>query len=427
VYPLILALALTKCLGGESLATNINRYLKPFVEEGQISGTLLVARNDQILFETSLGMANYELRVPNSVATRFNVASITKELTLIALIQEIEAKSLNVDAALKTFIPDFPGGDKITILDLLNHESGIPHSVTDDADECNYQTAQSMVALISKSPKLFAPKTREVYSSAGYSVLARVLEVLDKAPYDDIIRKRILDPVGMHNTSSAVSDFFIPDRAESYIRTPNALWPCQPKDYSFLVGAGCHYSTCRDLFKLLRYIVDGKLGATVKENLVRGPQSFWNGLTNGSRAFVQYDVSDGVTVIYCGNTVTGAADTLRQAIPKIVRGEHVAPAARIEPKTFPLSEMQTAEYVGTYKISTTDESFKMTARNGLLILGDTVLVPTAPAHFFAMRDYGELTTVRDPEGRVSKLDWHEDGKVVMSLIPLDIRSPVKAG
>ena len=61
-----------------AVATRIRAYLAPFVATGNLMGTVLVARHEQILFEQSYGMANYEWQIPNSAKTRFHLASVSK-------------------------------------------------------------------------------------------------------------------------------------------------------------------------------------------------------------------------------------------------------------------------------------------------------------------------------------------------------------
>ncbi|MBS1717614.1 MAG: beta-lactamase family protein [Armatimonadetes bacterium] len=413
--PLVFCAALASS-ADSSLSARIEAYIKPYVLDRQLSGTILVAKGDRVLFERSYGMANFELGVPNRANTSFNIASITKTITLIPVLQDAATHKLNPRATLKEFIPDFPKGEKITLLDLINHRSGIPHSVTMPADEVVSQNAESMTRLAAKAQLLFEPGTKEEYSSAGFSVLARVLELIEGKAYDEIIRDQVFRPAGMENSTSCLSQYFIKNRAPSYIQTLDGVWPSQPQDYSYLVGAGCINSTPRDLFKLLRAVTSGKLGEVVRKNLGDSPQIYWNGLTDGFRAFVQYDRADGVTVICCANTVTGAAERIREALPKIVRGQSVATPERLQVKKANLTTAQLAKFVGEYRIG--NERFKMSVRDGYLLAGNTVLVPIAEDRFFAIRDYGEVRATWTTEGKVQKLDWYEGNSLIVTMTPV---------
>lgn len=97
------------------IANRLEAYLKPFVETGNFTGTVLVARKGRVLFRHSYGMANFELQVPNSPETRFHIASLSKAFTAAAILQLQEQGRLSVTDPLSRFVPDFPNGDRITL------------------------------------------------------------------------------------------------------------------------------------------------------------------------------------------------------------------------------------------------------------------------------------------------------------------------
>src|SRR5215472_18367338 len=79
-----------------AVATRIRAYLAPFAATGNLTGTVLVARNGQVLFKESYGMANYEWQIPNSAKTRFHIASVSKLFTAAAILQLQEQGRLQV-------------------------------------------------------------------------------------------------------------------------------------------------------------------------------------------------------------------------------------------------------------------------------------------------------------------------------------------
>src|SRR5262249_11161774 len=94
------------------LGRRIDAWVQPFAEAGHLSGTLLVARGDVVLYERSFGMANQELGVPNTSATLFNVASVAKPLTSIVALGVLADGSLRPEDTLAKWIPGFPRGDQ---------------------------------------------------------------------------------------------------------------------------------------------------------------------------------------------------------------------------------------------------------------------------------------------------------------------------
>ena len=93
-------------------------------------GSVLVAREGKVIFNQSYGMANLEWNVPNSPTTRFNIASMTKQLTAAAILVLEDRGKLKIDDLVKKYLPSAPASwEKITIYHLLTHTSGI----SDDA------------------------------------------------------------------------------------------------------------------------------------------------------------------------------------------------------------------------------------------------------------------------------------------------------
>jgi len=276
--------------GAPSLEQRIDAYLEPYADIGHLSGRLLIARGDEVLYEKSFGSANHEHALPITAETRFCVGSINKPMTIVIAARLLEMEKLALSDKLSKFLFDFPRADEISVDDLLNHRSGIPHRVTEPIDETRPQTAASIVELAAGKTLAFEPGSDSVYSSAGFSVLARVLELAGGKPYAELLAEHVLRPAGMAQTSDAGTRAIIEHRASSYVFDTDGLLNAAPADVSYLVGAGSVYSTPRDLLALQRALLAGKLGKLARETLVResGDVS-WNGLAHGFRAFADYD------------------------------------------------------------------------------------------------------------------------------------------
>lgn len=161
------------------IANRLEAYLKPFVETGNLTGTVLVARKGRVLFRHSYSMANYELQVPNSPETRFHLAPVSKAFTAAAILQLQEQGRLSVADPLSRFVPDFPNGDRVTLDNLLTHTSGIP-DINDLADYDTFarspHTIPQLVAKFANLPLESQPGSGYHYSNSNYNLLALVLE-----------------------------------------------------------------------------------------------------------------------------------------------------------------------------------------------------------------------------------------------------------
>lgn len=111
-------------MGGD-IQGRVDQYLQQLAEEKRFSGTVLIAKKGEILFQKGYGMANYELNVENTTDTKFQVGSITKQFTALAIMQLAEKGELDVQDPISKYFPDYPNGEKITIHHLLTHRSGI--------------------------------------------------------------------------------------------------------------------------------------------------------------------------------------------------------------------------------------------------------------------------------------------------------------
>lgn len=273
-------------LAKAELRRRIDAYLAPLAASGDLSGTVLVARGDSVMYERAFGMRRFGEGTPNTPETPFAVASITKPMTVILASTLIDQKRLSPADPLSKWIPDFPRGDRITIEHLMRHRSGIPHRVTEEADEMVPHTAEDMVRFAAKRELVFEPGSSSLYSSGGYSVLARVLELTGGKPYRDLLEEIVLRPAGATHTANA--DRAQPGRASGHLRMPNAPKRTS-RDLSFLVGAGSVYSTPRDVHAIMRRLTSGQYGATARTSLVRDNGIRWNGITDGFRAFADWD------------------------------------------------------------------------------------------------------------------------------------------
>ena len=133
---LLMIASITALFGPSVSAQSVNldaldTWLEAWAEPGFLSGCLLVAQGDSVLYERCFGQANKELDIQNAPRTRFAIASVTKALHQILLARMIDAGTVTMGDKVSQWIEDFPRGDEITIEQLATHKAAIPHRVTD--------------------------------------------------------------------------------------------------------------------------------------------------------------------------------------------------------------------------------------------------------------------------------------------------------
>ena len=385
-----------------TLRERIDKWVAPLVDAGHLSGSFLAARGNAVIYERSWNIANRETNAPFTPQTKSCVASVTKPTTVIIAAKLIEDGVVNLTDPVSNWLPDFPKAEQIQFQHLLFHRSGIPHRLTAPDDENVQRTAADMVELAAKREFDFKPGTRYQYSSGGYSVLIRVMELASGKDYQTLLAETILEPLNLSNTVHPSQKSDIKEAATSYRWTVDGQEPGADMDYSFLVGAGSLFSTPRDLLAISRALVDGKFGERARRQLLRGGKLRWNGITNHYRAFLEYDAKTDVTVVLVANQMTGANDLLRQNIPKIIAGETIEPYSVPRPNVVKLPADLLKRYAGQYNIA--GSPMPVRAKDGALFANDWILLPTSETAFYSPQDYSTVT-VKLEDGVPVELDW----------------------
>ena len=388
----------------DELVRRVESYVAPLAPH-ELSGTLLVARGGRVLVERSFGYANYELGVPFTPTTPTNVASINKPLTIIITTRLVEARRLSVDDTVSKWLPNYIYGSRMTVTQLLNHRAGVPHRLIPDAAQTEPKTADDMVRAANAMPLLFEPGSREMYSSGGYAILAAVLEHVTGKSYDALLQEMVAQPVGARTIRHTSSRELLPGRAMSAIPLGTTVLNAPLRDLSFLVGGGSVFTTPRDLFLVIRGVVNGVYGAAVRTALHDSSGMNWNGVTNGYRAFADWIPSDSLIVIFTGNTHTGAIDLLRRAIPQIAAGASLKPPEVPQVIPVSLSAPARARLEGNYDTGGGSVSAVKFISPAVVLFGDRALVPLNDSTLYSFADYARVSFTSNAAGKVEAIQW----------------------
>ncbi len=202
----------------------IEQQTEKAVQEDSFSGVVLIARHFQPVFFKSYGFASKEFRVPNRTDTRFNLGSINKIFTRIAIGKLAEQGRLRLDDKLGKYLPDYPNAEareKVTIRHLVNMTSGIGDFFGPEFEKTpkNFlRHNRDYLKLFAHKPLAFEPGTREVYSNGGYVVLGEIISAASGLDYYDFIERNIFEPAGMKDSGWFQADEVVENVAEGYIR-----------------------------------------------------------------------------------------------------------------------------------------------------------------------------------------------------------------
>jgi CubicO group peptidase (beta-lactamase class C family) len=206
----------------EQIGEQLDTYLRNLVDADRFSGVVLVAKDGATLFESAYGTANRADATPNTMATRFDLASASKMFTAVAIAQLVEQGRLAYDDPISVYLPDYPVdvARRVTVDHLLTHRSGI---VDFFADVERFATVKhsldpqrDYLALFMHEPLRFSPGERFDYSNSNYILLGAIIERVSGQRYDDYIRRHIFEPAGMAETSLSRRDIASALLAQGY-------------------------------------------------------------------------------------------------------------------------------------------------------------------------------------------------------------------
>ncbi len=217
------------------------------------NGAVLIAKEGKIIYENAFGFANYLKKDSLKIYSRFQLASISKQFTAIAILLLRDAGKLKLEQKVTDFFPNFPYPN-ITIHLLLSHRSGLP----------NYQYYSEKVwknkkismtnldlinMLVDNKPALYAqPNKHFFYNNVNYAVLAAIVEKVSGESLQKFMKTKVFDPIGMKNTliySKAV-DTVYPTNLIGYERSFRRR--DDPNWLDGIVGDKGVYSTIQDMF-----------------------------------------------------------------------------------------------------------------------------------------------------------------------------------
>jgi CubicO group peptidase (beta-lactamase class C family) len=439
------ALALVVCLssvtiasqsaGGKAIAEDnsdamllagIDSLAAGEAQAGLLSGVILVARGDRILLQRGYGFAGWELRAPATAATRFGIGSITKVMTELVVEMLAAEGRLDLDAPVSRYLGSFPSGPKggvVTIRHLFNHRSGVPHRVTNEMEETLPLHPSDIVERVRAKGLLFEPGAQELYSSAGFSCLARVIELIEDKPFDAVLRDRIFRPASMATTSGESGQQLMPQRALPHRLGANAgsvvVASAQYKNLGFLTGAGSVDATAEDLLRFARALRNGVFGRAGKSRVAESAGQTWRswyGRTNGYEASVDLLPAADITFVFLSNLRSAANWQLREQVKNLLTTRKAAAIFRPPPPVDAPFDTPDS-FVGLYGeasdpivVSTVDGHFFRDENEFYPIAGGRYYIPASGS---VMRFRQTSDGIVD--GIVTKFAWATEERLTLKL------------
>jgi CubicO group peptidase (beta-lactamase class C family) len=245
---------------GANVAGEIDSYLNSLAAENKLSGAVLVAKDGVTVASKAAGVANKATGAPITLSTKFNLGSLNKMFTAVAIAQLAQAGRLSFDAPISKYLPDYPNkevADKVTIQQLLTHTSGMGMYWNEKfmAQREKMVTVAAHLPLFASDPLLFPPGEKFQYSNSGYMVLGAIIEKLSGQDYYSYVQEHVYKPAGMTETGFYEPGKETPNLAVGYSRmSPDGKKLEEARDNTDMREvkggpAGGGYSTVGDLVK----------------------------------------------------------------------------------------------------------------------------------------------------------------------------------
>ncbi|MCW5622141.1 MAG: beta-lactamase family protein [Burkholderiales bacterium] len=252
----------------QSAADAIADYAEKLAARDLFSGAVLVAHHGEVLAQRAVGLANRDFGIPNTLETRFNVASLTKSWTGVAIAQLVEAGVLSFEDTVAKYIayPDAQSAERIRIKHLLSHTGGLLSYFTEELDRTarhHIRTVDDYLALSKDQKPAFEAGSRWQYSNTGMVLLGKIIEIVTGQTYFDYVERNVLAPAGMSRSGFLYYDQVNENLAVGYGKTWSLDGPTVVNSlYENFVGgcpAGCGCATVGDVFRFAEALKAGKL------------------------------------------------------------------------------------------------------------------------------------------------------------------------
>jgi CubicO group peptidase (beta-lactamase class C family) len=420
---------------GQMRTEQIDKYVETYVETGDFSGCILITQKDSTIYEACYGYANQAFQVPNTNRTKFKIGSVSKQFTAAAILI-LEAKGLlQTSDTLSNFFPNNSNAASITLDQLLKHTSGII-DIYDIPDfhlfSCKRLSLRALSEILLESGLTSDPGVQYLYSNGGYTLLARVIEIVSGQSYGDFLAEELFAPLQMNASGHQNAAEDIPYLALGYDPLGYASHKATNfQDPELLQGSGSLYSTLGDLELWIRSVKNQSLlSADSYEKFLMNYgnnygygisvyQSFdqdvfgHDGRINGYIADYLYYRESDISIIVLGNIQTGVTDFFRNDIAAILFGKAYKSSAKTIPPGKDIA-MELNSIPGTYEFAPAFHVYveilggRLQARANQGSYSELVLLEDG--RFFSRTLYSYIEFVMDQEGHPIQMVWtNNDG------------------
>lgn len=240
----------------------LEERIRQVLDSMHVPGTgLAIVRHDSVVYAGGLGLARVDPAVPATAATLFRIGSTSKAFVAFTAMQLQEEGKLSIQDPIKTYLPDFwyrnawEDTDPIRIVHLLEHTSGFDDNslmTYANSDPTPLTLAEGLALDTTTRVSRWRPGTRFSYCNTGPAIVARIIEVIEGKPFEQVVQERLFDHIGMRTAT-----YFFPDTTRNPMtslyqangRTPFPYW------HVFIRPAGSINASANDMAQYVRFLL----------------------------------------------------------------------------------------------------------------------------------------------------------------------------
>ena len=271
-----------------SFPQNINKKLDQYLTDYYINKDIPsvatgISNDGKLIWFGARGFADIENNVPATEKSVYRIASVSKVITAVAIMQLVEQGKIKLDEDIRKYIPYYPAKRwKFTVRQLLSHTAGIRNYKSTGEFESKefFESTKETINYLAKDSLEFEPGTKYLYTTLSYNLLAAIIENVSGIPFPQYLKNNIFLPAEMNSTYPDIQRNIIPFRVKGYDRNKyRQIQNAALADLSIKIPGGGLLSSVEDLLKFSDNLLKGKLITQNSFGLMITPTKLKDGKT----------------------------------------------------------------------------------------------------------------------------------------------------
>lgn len=333
-----------------SLNFKLDEYFSALTALKNFNGNVIVSKHGQILLNKTYNITGETDSLKVTRDSKFIIASVSKVFIKFSILKLVELNKIQLTDHLSKFIPDFPNGEKITIEQLMHHQSGLPRELTNYLDYGNLSLLK-IVDLAKMETLQFEPGTQTLYSNVGYFLLHYIIDKTSDNGYLTFIQNEIFKKMKLKNTLEFNSTKLAPKFAYGFDNENGKIIPTTKENINKF-ETGNYLSTVGDLYSFSQHILSGK---ALKKSLAiklfeQDSIIIQAGGRPGYRAYFYKNLKTDITFIFVSNYTDIPIQEVTVDIINILENKPYEVPHKINRKAIQVEAETLKKYVGKFAL-----------------------------------------------------------------------------